>query len=483
MLTPAEETGLAGAGLMARVRRAMHQIPEGDLRAILGRIEEAARREHLVYFRDGREEVLRLLPMPLTVMPDQVAYCQSVTISIHLALKRLFDLHALDPDVRAVLRLPDAEEEWLRACRPPSLADSNPVFGRHDAVVDFARSDWKSSLQFVEPNMSGIGGLHLVPTSERVLAELVLPELHRRDPALQLERGTDIREILMQEVVDHLEAIGRPARRICFVEPMYSGDGPDEQEALARFVHDRYGIEVSHADPSELELQGDEVLHRGCVVDVAYRDDAVQDLIALAEQGVDVRPMRALLAQNRMISSIASDLDQKACWEVFTDPELAARHFSADARQVFRRHVPWTRVIADRRTTLPDGTSGALLPFVREHREELVMKPNRAFGGHGVTVGRASTASEWDARLDEAVEDPARWVVQRWVEIPVHDFPVLDADGHVHAEPFYAVMGLAPSRYGLAILGRASQKQVVNIANRGGLCAVFVGHPPGRIVL
>jgi len=39
-------------------------------------------------------------------------------------------------------------------------------------------------------------------------------------------------------------------------------------------------------------------------------------------------------------------------------------------------------------------------------------------------------------------------------------------------------MGFVPSRYGVAILGRASQKQVVNVAQRGGLCAVLLGHPP-----
>jgi hypothetical protein len=56
----------------------------------------------------------------------------------------------------------------------------------------------------------------------------------------------------------------------------------------------------------------------------------------------------------------------------------------------------------------------------------------------------------------------------------------LDLRETVRAAPFYVVMGFAPSRYGLATPGRASQKQVVNVAQRGGMCAVSVGHPPGR---
>jgi hypothetical protein len=65
--------------------------------------------------------------------------------------------------------------------------------------------------------------------------------------------------------------------------------------------------------------------------------------------------------------------------------------------------------------------------------------------------------------------------------VPVSEFPVLGPDGKVHTEPFYTVMGFAPSKYGVAVLGRASQKQVVNVAQRGGICAVLIGQVPGRL--
>jgi hypothetical protein len=65
--------------------------------------------------------------------------------------------------------------------------------------------------------------------------------------------------------------------------------------------------------------------------------------------------------------------------------------------------------------------------------------------------------------------------------IPVSLFPIAGPDGSIHGEPFHVVMGFAPSQYGLAIVGRASQRQVVNIAQRGGMCAVLVGHAPGRL--
>jgi hypothetical protein len=73
-------------------------------------------------------------------------------------------------------------------------------------------------------------------------------------------------------------------------------------------------------------------------------------------------------------------------------------------------------------------------------------------------------------------------VVQQLASLPVNEFPVIGPEGKLHVEPFYTVMGFAPSKYGLAILGRASQKHVVNVAQRGGMCAVVHSRAPTRLV-
>jgi hypothetical protein len=481
MLTPAEELGLSGMHLAGRVRRALHAVPEAEMAALMRRIDEEAARRHLVYLRDGKSDTIRVLPCPVTVMPDQRAYVHFVSLTIQNALKRLPELYFQDFAVRELLRIPPDEEEWLWKCWGPSHRDHNPIFGRLDAVVDFTSPMWKDSLRFVEPNLSGIGGLHLTPTCEQILADVLVPALQARDASLRLEVGRDIRELLMQEVLDHLEAVGRPARHVCFVEPKYAGSGPDEQEELARYYHDHYGLKVMHADPAELTLRDGEVYYAGDPIDLAYRDYAVADLISLEKEGVDVQPMRALFRQNRIISSIAAELDQKSCWEVLTDPQFTQKYFSADERQVFRRHILWTRIVSDRATLLPDGRTGGLLDYVRNERESLVLKPNRSYGGEGVLIGPLLDQGAWDAAVGRALADAERWVVQQLASIPVGLFPVAGPVGAVHGEPFHVVMGFAPSKYGVAILGRASQKQVVNVAQRGGMCAVLVGWPPGRL--
>ena len=475
MLTPAEEVGLAGQRLASRVQRALDAIPQDEMRALIQSIHALATDRHLYYQREGLTETVRLLPCPITLRQDQVAYLHYVSQTIHNCIKQLPDLYFSNSTAHEILHLTAEEEHWLKQCWTSAHREANPIFGRLDAVVDFTSAMWKETLKFVEPNLSGIGGIHFGPTCDRVLAELVIPAIVARDPRIRLTLGADLRELLLQDLVEHLEAIQRPGGQIALVDPKYDAEGPDEPEALVRYYRERHGIELVHADPAELRLEDDEVWFEDKRIDVAYRDYSVLDLLDVAREGTNVRPMQALFAKNRMVSSIAAELDQKSCWEIFTDPELTARCFTAEERQVFRRHILWTRVLGDRRTTDGRGESVDLLNYVRREREQLVIKPNRSYGGDGVVIGPAVSPGEWEAAIEAAVGDTAaRWVAQQVAPIPVKEFHVVSAHGAVHVEPFYVVLGFAPSKYGVAFIARASQKQVVNVAQHGGECAVMV---------
>ena len=474
MLTPAEEEGLAGLALASRVQHALYRLAPAELAGLIERLRAGALSHHVVYLHEGEVEPIRILPAPLTVLPEQLAYVHRVTLAVQRALERLPSLYLQDFTVREILRLPDAEERWLRDCWGPSQEAHNPVFGRLDALVDFTSPMWKETLRFVEPNLTGIGGLHMVPTCERLLADIVVPVLRDGDAGLDLAVGQDMRELLVRTLLEHAAAIGA-GPQVCFIEPKYAASGPDEQAELARWLRDRYGLTVMHADPSELVLKDGAVWYEGQRVDLAYRDYGVIDLLELEAEGVDVEPMRVLLRENRMVSSIAAELDQKACWEVLTDPRLCQEYFTAEERQLFQRHILWTRVLSDRRTVLPDGRRGNLLEYARTSHEALVLKPNRSYGGDGIVIGPAVTRDEWETALQAALADPGdRWVVQQLATIPVREFPVVGPDGTVHIEPFYTVMGFAANEDGVAILARASQKQVVNVAQHGGICGVLV---------
>ncbi len=472
---PAETLGLRGARLAARVRQALYHVPTDDLARAFQRMRDGAVARHMDYFMDGQVQTIRVFPCPITLLPEQVEYVHHVVRTLHDALVRMPELYVADPVVRGIIRLEPEEDAWLRECWTPAVRMRNPVFGRLDALVDYTSPVWKDTLKFIEPNLTGIGGLYLVPSVEEVVTEAIVPLILAQDRGIRIDRLTDARELLVRELTAHLAAIGRPGGRVCFVEPKYELEGIDEQRRLQEYLRKHHGMETLHADPSELRMQDGEVTYEGARVDLVYRDYSVLDLVEMQGDGVDVSPMRTLFRENRVISSIGAELDHKSCWEILSDPEIAGRWFDHEACHCFQRHVLWTRVLSDRRTVLPTGESGDLLEFARREHETLVLKPSRGYGGDGVLIGQTVGAAEWERAIEASLADPELWVVQSLGHMPVLEVPTLAADGTLQPEMYYHVMGYASDPDGLAILARASQRQVVNVAQRGGMAAVMVG--------
>ena len=314
----------------------------------------------------------------------------------------------------------------------------------------------------------------------------VMPTLLAHDPSLVIELPRDQRELFVQVLIDHARAIGRESCQLCFVEPKYVHEGPAEQSVLSQFLSQRHGLTIADADPRELRVEEEEVFYEDVKIDVVYRDYELRELIDLEKKiGRPLEAMRVLFRQNRVVSSLVGDFDHKSAFEILTDPVLSEQYFGADDRRLFRRHVLWTRLLADRRTTLPHDKEGDLLEYARANRDLLVLKPNRAYGGTGVMIGPATEQTHWEAALQKAVisaDDPQNsWVVQAAARLPVHEFPVVGPDGRVFGEPFYAVIGFAATENGLGTVCRVSQKQVVNVAQRGGLAAVLEAEPPAEL--
>jgi uncharacterized circularly permuted ATP-grasp superfamily protein len=114
---------------------------------------------------------------------------------------------------------------------------------------------------------------------------------------------------------------------------------------------------------------------------------------------------------------------KKSALAVLSDARFA-RIFSSAQRAAITRHVPWTRVLADCRTTR-DGREIDLLDHVLSNRESLVLKPNDDYGGRGVILGREVTAGTWETALAEAMSRPS--VVQEAIDAVREPFPFASA--------------------------------------------------------
>ncbi len=169
---------------------------------------------------------------------------------------------------------------------------------------------------------------------------------------------------------------------------------------------------------------------------------------------------------------------KKAFFAVLTDDRHAAL-FSEDERETVRRHIPWTRVVEDVRTSR-DGHAFDLLPYVRSEREHLVIKPNDEYGGSGVLLGWEATEAEWDAALERAILDPGTaWVVQRRISTRRELFPTVASAPH-RVEMRDMLVDFAPYLFRgrqTGYLTRLSSSGLANVTSGGGQTAAFVVEP------
>lgn len=477
MLSAADERGLKGLSLDSRLRRAFFDLPASKIWELAKSVPIGAKQQGLLYWKDGREETINIMLRPTAVLSEQMNYFHTVSLTLLEALKRIPDMYMDNPAVREIVPLEAQEEEWLRETWTPAHRNAHCVFGRLDAMVDFTSPTWKETLSFVEPNLVGVGGIVIIPGAERVLLDTVIPVLQQVAPDLRLESNEDCRELFLREMQDHLEQIGRPDGVIAVVDAKYSGDGPAELSRLAEY-YIQSGHNVVYVDPTELVVRtvdGEpEVFYEDQRIDLVYRDYSLIDFINLADDGGDPEVAKLLFRRNQMVSSMAGDFDHKSTFELLTDTRFS-QFFTPSERQVLRRHVLWTRLFHPRKTTDSTGDEIDLVDYTHANRDMLVLKPNRSYGGDRVIIGPSVSDAEWQEGMEQAMNQPGQWVVQRLARITAYEFPLVQPDFSISVQPFYMVVGFAPTKYGTAVLGRASQKQVVNVAQNGGVCAVLVG--------
>ena len=162
--------------------------------------------------------------------------------------------------------------------------------------------------------------------------------------------------------------------------------------------------------------------------------------------------------------------EDKAFFALLTDEAFSAL-LSDDEREFVARVVPWTRRVAERRTTR-GGSEVDLVPHVLEQREGLVLKPAHGYGGASVYVGSETAAGDWEKAVGQGLA--GAWVVQERVEIPEEAYPVVE-DGRLSFRPFK--VNVNPFYVRGAEVGavtRASRSVVINVSAGGGSLPTFV---------
>lgn len=244
-------------------------------------------------------------------------------------------------------------------------------------------------------------------------------------------------------------------------------DVPTQSEfRLCRDYFLAMGVPTVITTPDALRYDGGRLRDAdGTVVDLIYKRVLIHELV---EHGGLEHPVVRAVRDGAVcfVNPFAcKPLHKKASLAVLSDERNAAI-FSTAERAAIARHVPWTRVVEERRTEA-EGRAVELIPWIRAERERLVLKPNDDYGGAGIVLGWEVDDAAWDAAVTRALAAP--YIVQRRIALPAEPFPAL-LGGTVHLDD--RIVDTAPYCWHGAwmdgCLTRISTSTLVNVTAGGG---------------
>src|SRR5258707_9117255 len=232
------------------------------------------------------------------------------------------------------------------------------------------------------------------------------------------------------------------------------------------------GVPVVLADPRDLVFDGKTLSAHGTKIDLVYRRVLINDIVARPQECealVKAYAANAVCVANTFRCKIPH---VKAFFAVLTDERNGAL-FSHGERDLIHRHIPWTRVVEDV-STAHYGEHIDLLAFIREKRENLVLKPSDEYGGTGVTLGWETNEHDWDEAIGRAISStqsrppkPAErngpWIVQERIPIRREDFPFITPNMTVEFREM--LVDLAPYLFRGKLCGFLTRLTATALAN------------------
>jgi uncharacterized circularly permuted ATP-grasp superfamily protein len=398
---------------------------------------------------------------PFFLTADDDRRVREVTEAIAAIGERVVKQSLADPSLLAQSALSPDEERLARIS--PGYATSSTA-SRLDAFL------LPDSLQFAEYNAESPAG----PGYAETLAEVFLsqPVMKRFEETYRVRKYETMKMLLEALLASYREWGGKASPPTIGIVDWREVPTWSEFEILqARF--EREGVPTLISDPRDLVFDGTNLTAQGRRIDLLYRRVLINDILARPEECnaiIQAYAAGAVCMANALTCKIPH---KKAFFAVLTD-ERNKNLFNDAERTLIRHHIPWTRLLADTKTTR-DGDSFGLLEYIRQRRENFVLKPNDEYGGTGVTLGWENDERHWDAALDSALKDREHaWVVQEKIAIRREVFPMQTASG---VEMRDMLVDLAPYLFRGRMAGfltRLSSTGLANVTSGGGQVPAMV---------
>jgi hypothetical protein len=326
------------------------------------------------------------------------------------------------------------------------------------------------SLKFAEYNGESPAGPGYAETLAEIFRELpVMTQFSKKYDVHSYPLSAKLLDALLQTYADWGGASKHP--QIAIVDWKEVPTWSEFQILKERF--ERLGVPTLIADPRHLEWDGKSLVAHDKKIDLVYRRVLINDVVARPVECsalVKAYTANAVCVTNNFRCKIPH---VKTFFSVLTDEQNAGL-FSHAEREIIRKHIPWTRVVADVKTS-HYGKPVELLSFIREHRDNLVLKPSDEYGGSGVTLGWETGETGWDQAIAKALTATnGAWIVQERIPIRREVFPHVAQLGKVEYRDM--LVDFAPYLFRGKLCGfltRLSATGLANVTSGGGQVPAF----------
>jgi len=392
------------------------------------------------------------------VVAETIADLGERVVTAALEDKNLFAQFHLRPEEERLARLPVA-------------------YGRASTASRLDAFLLPDSLKFAEYNGESPAGAGYAETLAEIFREIpVMGKFAQHFTVHSYPLSAKLLDALMMSYLDWGGSASPP--QVAIVD--WAGVPTWSEFEILQSRFEKMGVPTILADPTELRFDGQKLTAHGKKIDLVYRRVLINDIVARPAECaalVKAYAANAVCVANTFRCKIPH---VKAFFAVLTDEQNGAL-FSHDERELIRRHIPWTRVVADVKTA-HFGQQIELLAFIGRNRENLVLKPSDEYGGAGVTLGWETNESEWDAVIVRALSAKnGAWIVQERIPIRREIFPYIVNAGKVDYRDM--LVDFAPYLFRGKVAGfltRLSATGLANVTSGGGQVPAFRVSPrPG----
>lgn len=449
--------------LMAAAREPYRQAAISHYHGLLEKSDVSAFAQKFQEELIKREAVFGGRPLcpflrPHFVGREQLLLMQDAVRSITMALKTLTPRLLESEELKNKLGFTDDERRLIAV--DPGYDDISAT-SRLDSFL------LGGSLQFVEYNAETPAGLAYADEMIRAFMRTdVMHDFMREFPCQPLFTT----DRLLQCLLDCYEEWGGTEKPTIGIID-YEGLPTVPEFRLIQRKFQESGYKCLIADPRKLECKDGVLSFEGQQIHIFYKRLLVNEFLEREDECPAVWEAYRTHAACFVNSFRCKYFHKKAIFAILSDPKYQEGLTETQVQAIYS-HIPWTRMLEETKTVAPDGKSVDLLEWVRGNKDNLVMKPNDDYGGHGVIIGWETEQGAWEKAIQKCLK--LDYLVQVRVGVAREHYPVWTGNGVEMGE--YAV-DLDPYIFKGRVAGfmtRLSGTALCNVTSGGGATATFI---------